>query len=77
MRRALAILMSAVTALSAEQIGQNTQGGGNGAATFSAAAQLVIETVVVTDKSGKPVEGLTHWITHNGSHCPKLRNQLR
>jgi VWFA-related protein len=70
MRRALAILMSAVTALSAQQIGQNTQAGGTGAATFSASAQLVIETVAVTDKSGKPVEGLTandFTVTENGA----------
>src|SRR5580692_6219777 len=69
MRPVLAILMSAVTALSAQQIGQNTQGGANGVATFSASAQLVIETVVVTDKSGRPVEGLTandFTVTENG-----------
>src|SRR5215468_3095143 len=69
MQRAIAILVSATLALSAQQIGENTQGGSNGTATFSASAQLVMETVVVTDKSGKPVEGLTandFTVTENG-----------
>jgi VWFA-related protein len=69
MRRALAILVSVAIGASAQQIGQNTPGGSNGTATFSASAQLVIETVVVRDKSGKPIEGLTandFTVTENG-----------
>ncbi len=69
MRRVLALLMSAAMALPAQQIGENTQAGRNGTATFSATAQLVVETVVVTDKSGKPIEGLTakdFTVTENG-----------
>ncbi len=69
MRRVLALLMSAAMALPAQQIGENTQAGSNGTATFSATAQLVVETVVVTDKSGKSIEGLTakdFTVTENG-----------
>jgi VWFA-related protein len=43
--------------LSAQQIGQNTNG--QTPATFQASTQLVVETVAVKDKSGKSVEGLT------------------
>ena len=39
--------------------GQNTPVGADGVATFKTSTQLVIETVGVKDKSGKPVEGLT------------------
>ena len=39
--------------------GQNTPVGADGVATFQTSTQLVIETVGVKDKSGKPIEGLT------------------
>jgi len=39
--------------------GQNTPVGADGVATFKTSTQLVIETVGVKDKSGKPIEGLT------------------
>ncbi len=42
----------------AQQVGQNTQPGAT-APTFSTGAQLVIETMTVTDKKGAPLEGLT------------------
>ena len=44
--------------LTAQQVGTNVQPG-TAAPTFTTGAALVIETVSVTDKSGKPVEGLT------------------
>lgn len=69
MRRVLALLMFIAMALPAQQIGENTRAGSNGTATFSATAQLVVEAVVVTDKSGKPIEGLTpndFIVTENG-----------
>lgn len=53
----------AITALlgwtfaAAQQIGENAQPGS--AVTFTTGTQLVVETVVVTDKKGNPVEGLT------------------
>jgi VWFA-related protein len=39
--------------------GQNTAVGADGVATFKTSTQLVVETVGVKDKSGKPIEGLT------------------
>src|SRR6202789_1885114 len=42
----------------AQQIGQNAPVGGNATSTFSTSSQLVIETVNVKDKNGRPVEGL-------------------
>jgi VWFA-related protein len=43
----------------AQQIGQNAPALGDTPATFSTSSQLVVETVNVKDKSGKPIEGLT------------------
>jgi VWFA-related protein len=43
----------------AQQIGQNAAPGGSNTATFTAGTQLVIETVSVTDKNNRPIEGLT------------------
>ncbi len=68
MRCAASILCFAAAAC-AQQIGQNAPAGGNGAVTFTTGAQLVVETVVVTDKKGAPVEGLTakdFTVTENG-----------
>ncbi|MGA3044562.1 MAG: VWA domain-containing protein, partial [Bryobacteraceae bacterium] len=61
MRSALAILLFAAIAARAQQNGQNV--------TFTTGTQLVVEAVVVTDKKGNPVEGLTakdFTITENG-----------
>jgi len=44
--------------LNAQQVGQNTQSGA-ATPTFTTGASLVVETVSVTGKDGKPVEGLT------------------
>jgi hypothetical protein len=57
-RAALSLLLLLAAAAHAQQIGQNAPAGGNNPATFSTSSQLVIETVNVKDKSGKPVEGL-------------------
>ena len=64
MRRHTATLLPLVLAAlvfqsSAQQVGTNTSSTQTGAATFSTTANLVVETVSVKDKSGKPIEGLT------------------
>jgi VWFA-related protein len=46
-------------AATAQQTGQNTPPGGKQTATFSSSTHLVVETITVTDKNGKPVEGLS------------------
>jgi VWFA-related protein len=58
MRVIIVFLLSAF-AIGAQQIGQNAPADAGTPATFSTSSQLVIETVNVKDKSGKPVEGLT------------------
>ena len=45
--------------LCGQQVGRNVAPGAGGTATFQTGTQLVIETVVVKDKAGKAVEGLT------------------
>ncbi|HLH41142.1 MAG TPA: VWA domain-containing protein [Bryobacteraceae bacterium] len=54
-RSSAALLLAPV--VFAQQVGTNQQSGP--AATFQSSTQLVVETVVVKDKSGKPIEGLT------------------
>jgi VWFA-related protein len=54
----------------AQQVGQNTTPGASGPATFTSSTQLVVETVVVTDKNGAPIDDLTakdFSITENGA----------
>ena len=58
MRIAILLLIFAVS-ISAQKIGQNAASDAAAPATFSTSSQLVVETVNVKDKSGKPVEGLT------------------
>jgi VWFA-related protein len=55
----LALFALYVTLARAQHVGENRPDQNAGAATFSTSTQLVIETVVVTDKQGHPVEGLT------------------
>ena len=58
MLRVTGAFVSFMLAASGQQIGQNTASPA-GPVTFETSTQLVIETVSVKDKSGKPVEGLT------------------
>src|SRR5260370_9563911 len=48
-----------ILAAGAQQVGQNAPAAAKDTVTFQSSSQLVVETVVVKDKSGKPVEGLT------------------
>jgi VWFA-related protein len=63
MRGTIAIFLFAAATARAQQIGQNAPPGGtpgsSGAVTFTTGTQLVVEAVVITDKKGSPVEGLT------------------
>jgi VWFA-related protein len=58
MRQTLATLLVFSLCAFPQQVGQNVQTGA-ATPTFTTGATLVVETVSVTDKSGKPVEGLT------------------
>src|SRR5690348_10979781 len=69
MRRVIAIILIAAVRLTAQQVGENAPIGVNQPATFTAGTQLVVETVSVTDKQGRPVQGLTakdFGVTENG-----------
>jgi VWFA-related protein len=57
MRRLIASLVWTLAA-TAQQVGQNAPSE-SAPATFTSGAQLVVETIAVTDKKGNPVEGLT------------------
>jgi VWFA-related protein len=62
-------LFATATLGTAQQVGQNAPLTNSGTVTFSTGAQLVIETVSVKDKDGKPVPGLTakdFTVTENG-----------
>jgi VWFA-related protein len=59
MRRVVALLMSVTLAGTAQQIGQNAPAQDNGTSTIKVTTQLVVETVVVKDNKGNPVEGLS------------------
>ncbi len=67
MRKTISIFLALIVVAEAQQVGQNTPG--QAAATFSTTTQLVVETVTVRDRNGKPIEGLTakdFAITENG-----------
>src|SRR5580658_558944 len=53
------LLLLATLSAGAQTIGQNTTPGAPQNYTLSVRSQLVVETVVVKDKQGKPIEGLT------------------
>ena len=54
------VLLTAATALAgAQQIGQNKPADASDNFTLSVKVQLVVEAVVVKDKDGKPIQGLT------------------
>src|SRR4051812_36848962 len=56
MRSFLSIFLAVLLPLAAQQpVQQSTEG----AAKFSSSTQLVVETIIVKDKNGNPVEGLT------------------
>src|SRR5580704_4587708 len=52
-------LMSVAVSATAQQIGQNKSPGESETFTLSVKSQLVVETVVVKDKQGKFIPGLT------------------
>jgi VWFA-related protein len=56
---ALALVILSTTTAHAQQIGQNSVAKSGDTFTLSVKSQLVVETVTVKDKDGKPVQGLT------------------
>src|SRR5256885_10051145 len=59
MRGVIAALLLWTLAAAPQQTGQNTPPEGKGTAKIAVSTQLVVETVVVKDKKGNPIEGLT------------------
>src|SRR5580704_8866626 len=61
MRRVTAIftLLSFTLTASAQQVGTNAPSQGNSTAKITVTTQLVVESVVVKDKKGNPIKGLT------------------
>src|SRR6266852_1772775 len=57
--RLIALLLSIVLAAPAQQVGQNAPSPSTATPTFQSNSQLVMETVSVKDKNGKPVENLS------------------
>ncbi len=57
--RAIFLLATVAVSAMAQQVGQNKQAGAPDTYTLSVKAQLVVETVVVKDKQGNFIEGLT------------------
>jgi VWFA-related protein len=58
MRRTLSAFLSFALAAYSQQVGTNVQSGA-ATPTFATGATLVIETITVNGKDGKPIEGLT------------------
>jgi VWFA-related protein len=59
MRSLITMLLLATITAHAQQAGQNAPPGDSGTFTLSVRTQLVVEAVVVKDKKGNPVDGLT------------------
>ena len=62
MRRTISAMLMwtlTLTAATAQQIGQNAPAQGNATPIIAVSTQLVVETVVVKDKKGDFIEGLT------------------
>src|ERR1700733_9775090 len=59
MKRLIALLLTATALATAQQIGQNKTSSDSQPYTVSVKSQLVVETVVVKDKQGKFIPGLT------------------
>jgi VWFA-related protein len=59
MRSLLAFLLLVTLSAEAQQIGQNAAPGNTDVTTLSVRSQIVIETVVVRDKKGNTIDGLT------------------
>src|ERR1700744_928311 len=59
MKRLLAFLLTTSALATAQQIGQNKTSSDSQPYTVSVKSQLVVETVVVKDKQGKFIPGLT------------------
>ena len=69
MRRVLSIFLLFAVVTGAQQVGQNTAPGASNGAKIFMSTQLVVEIVVVKDKKGNPIKGLTgkdFTITENG-----------
>ena len=56
MRSLLTAFLFATLSAGAQQIGQNTPAGSSDTVTLSVRSQIVIETVVVKDKNGNPID---------------------
>jgi len=59
MRSLITVLLLATITAHAQQAGQNAPPGDSGTFTLAVRTQLVVEAVVVKDKKGNPVNGLT------------------
>jgi len=57
--RLLSTFLLGLLAAAPQQVGQNAPMTATRQTTFRAASQLVVETIVVKDKNGNPIEGLT------------------
>ncbi len=58
MKRATVVFFVAAVWLSAQQVGENASPAVDRRATFTSSSQLVVETVAVTDKQGRAINGL-------------------